>query len=164
VAERDVLHREAEEPGEADGLAGGVGGLEGPAEDLGAHVDAERRLDPGALLDRAREGRVGLGAGGDLGDEPLLPGLLVGRLEDEIDGQIAPRGLVRAGRDAGARRCPRVLCPRPDEGLEEDHLPREPDGEHLGERGVGPAVELALPEAAAGEGGPPADGADQGDR
>ena len=146
---RMVAQGEAEEPREAQRPHARRRGLQRPAEDLRAHVDAEGRLRLGA---RGGPGRWGVDERG--GQAPLRRPL--GRV---LEGGV--RDLVGRGRQGGgvggADLRPAVL-----DGLavqaEQRLLPHQPHGEQILERAVVAARHLRLPEAVTGELRPAAQG------
>ncbi len=137
-----MLRGDTEEPGEADGLDGGVEPFERPPEHLRAHVDAEGRLKRGPVVP------LRLGRRAEAVGEAPLGRALGGFLKDLVN-DVVGRGPHRLG-EACARRRPavteRVLVP-----VVERLLPEQPDREEVDQRAVRLAGELRLPQAVARE-------------
>jgi hypothetical protein len=161
VGEGQVAEGQAEEAGEPEGLDTCTGGLEVAAEHLGAHVDAEHRLQR-----RAGVGRGGGDGGGALGQEAHhapLGGAVVGVLEEQVEGE---RLVADCGPDRVRQAGPGAFPGRRDGGVRG----RPPDAEfpaqqHCGElhrRVVLLAGEAGVPRHPGGEGGPAADPQQQG--
>ena len=133
-AVRLVRDGQAEEPGKADGLDPLALRLERAADHLGAHVDAERRLQRGA---RARR----RGAGQRRGEAALM-GALGGLLQDRVDDLI--RGGLQGAAWPATTACQSVGEIR--RMAEERLLPDHADGQQIGDRAVARARELGLPQ------------------
>ncbi len=132
LAEGNDLDGEAEEPGEAERVDGGRGGLQRAPEDLGPHVDAKDGLHGGA-------GR-GCGDGGGRlkrGGEPGEPGVLLGELKEVALERGGGGGLAGSGPEFPQSR---AVVPG-----EEGGIPGEPDGEEVAQRVVCMVVHGLLP-------------------
>ena len=93
VGERDELDREAEEPGEPDGVDAGRDGFDVATEHLGADVDAEDGLGP-ELVRRCRRLRP---VRCERIDQAVLFGAVERVLQDEAVGEVRPEfGLLSA--------------------------------------------------------------------
>jgi hypothetical protein len=159
-AQGHVLDEDAEEAGEADGLHRGCHGLQGAAEDLGAHVDAEsglhRRAGGRALTGDAVPVPV------QAGDQVALEADLHGIEHDAVDFGGGPA--LGGGRaHTGGQHFP----PARHQGgglllLIQQHVPHQADGEQIDDGIIPLAGELGLPAQIPGPGRPAADAHQRG--
>ena len=151
LAQPHILDGEAEEAGKADGLYLGVHRLQCPAEDLGAHVDAEGGLRPFLC------GRRGGFVRGQVGDEAALIGFLKSALQEQFPGKGGFGLPTHLSEDEF------MFAPSPGLGhalllecIKQHHFPGQTNGEEFGQAGVLLAVEFGLPQIVAGVGSPAA--------